>query len=159
MVAATGSPKPLQLRSLVRLLLDSAREQDEATRAGEEESNAALPVGTRVLLAEDSPVNQQVASGMLVAFGCQVRVVENGQLALEVLEEEPYDLVLMDCMMPVLDGFEATAEWRRRSTPGAGRSRPAAGLHRGSDRQRDDRRPRALPESRHGRLRRQAIQW
>ncbi len=115
--------KPLQLRSLVRLLLDVDREPGEAATAGREESSAPLPIGTRVLLAEDSPVNQQVAYGLLVALGCQARVVENGQQALQAMAEEPFDLVLMDCMMPVLDGFEATAEVRRRERADPGRPR------------------------------------
>jgi signal transduction histidine kinase/DNA-binding response OmpR family regulator len=64
--------------------------------------------GTRVLLAEDSSVNQEVAREMLQFFGCDVAVASNGQEALEALSTAPYDLVLMDCQMPVLDGYAAT---------------------------------------------------
>ncbi|MCC6651408.1 MAG: response regulator, partial [Candidatus Eisenbacteria bacterium] len=64
--------------------------------------------GTRILLAEDIPTNQKVAMRMLEKLGCSVTVAENGRLALERFREEPFDLVLMDCQMPEMDGFEAT---------------------------------------------------
>jgi two-component system, sensor histidine kinase and response regulator len=62
----------------------------------------------RVLVAEDNPVNQKVARLMLERCGCVVDVVENGALAVAAVQAGGYDLVLMDCQMPVLDGFEAT---------------------------------------------------
>ncbi|MDH3377148.1 MAG: response regulator [Gammaproteobacteria bacterium] len=68
----------------------------------------------RVLVVEDSLVNQQVALGLLNVFGCEAVAVESGAKALVALAESHYDLVLMDCQMPEMDGFEATAEIRRR---------------------------------------------
>ncbi len=67
-----------------------------------------------VLLAEDSPVNQLVAQRLIEQSGCTVDVVPHGRAALDALAQRGYDLVLMDCMMPELDGFDATAELRRR---------------------------------------------
>jgi signal transduction histidine kinase/CheY-like chemotaxis protein len=67
----------------------------------------------RVLLAEDNRVNQQVASKMLEKLSCHVDVAANGQEALDMLEMSPYDVVFMDCQMPVMDGFEATGTIRR----------------------------------------------
>jgi two-component system sensor histidine kinase/response regulator len=68
----------------------------------------------RVLLAEDHVVNRMVGRGMLEAFGCKVMVVENGLQAVAALQNGPFDLVLMDCYMPELDGFDAAREIRRR---------------------------------------------
>ena len=66
--------------------------------------------GTQVLLAEDNPVNQEVARCMVESFGCRVDVTSNGQEALDALSKTPYDLVFMDCQMPELDGYAATRE-------------------------------------------------
>ena len=67
-----------------------------------------------VLLVEDNPINQQVASGMLGKLGCHVEVAGSGVEALERLQRHSYDVVFMDCEMAEMDGFEATAEIRRR---------------------------------------------
>ncbi|KRV75773.1 hybrid sensor histidine kinase/response regulator [Pseudomonas citronellolis] len=67
----------------------------------------------RVLLVEDNPVNQLVARGLLQKLGCRVRVAADGQEALDALAEEDFELVLMDCNMPVMDGYEATRRIRQ----------------------------------------------
>ena len=68
----------------------------------------------RILLAEDGLVNQQVARELLQSRGHQVVVVNNGREAVEMLERESFDLVLMDVQMPEMDGFEATAAIRQK---------------------------------------------
>ncbi|KVC59056.1 hybrid sensor histidine kinase/response regulator [Burkholderia stagnalis] len=70
----------------------------------------AMPA--RVLLVEDNPVNQQIALAMLEDTGYAVEVAENGREALDRLLEDRFDVVLMDCQMPLMDGFEAT-QWLR----------------------------------------------
>jgi CheY-like chemotaxis protein len=67
----------------------------------------------RVLVAEDNQVNQKVAQRILESFGCSVKVVANGLLAVEQIDIEHFDLVLMDLQMPVLDGYEAAIAIRR----------------------------------------------
>jgi len=70
----------------------------------------------RVLLVEDNLINQEVAARMLRALGHQVEVVTTGQHAVARLEQEDYDLVLMDCQMPEMDGYQATRLIRQRET-------------------------------------------
>jgi signal transduction histidine kinase/CheY-like chemotaxis protein len=72
--------------------------------------------GARVLLAEDNRINQQIARAMLEGAGCAVTIASNGKVAVEQWLAHPYDLVLMDCQMPELDGFEATRQIRARET-------------------------------------------
>ncbi|MEG2390365.1 MAG: response regulator, partial [Pseudomonas sp.] len=67
----------------------------------------------KVLLVEDNPVNQLVAKGMLGKLGCDVIVAAHGAEALDQLEYHEFDLVLMDCNMPVMDGYEASRQIRQ----------------------------------------------
>ena len=66
-----------------------------------------------ILLAEDNLVNQQLATYMLTGMGCRVTRVVNGYEALHAIRHAPYDLVLMDCQMPEMDGFSATQAIRQ----------------------------------------------
>ena len=68
----------------------------------------------RVLVVEDNPVNQVVARKLVEKLGCEVTLASNGQEGLDAAQESAFDLVLMDCRMPVLDGYEATRRLRCR---------------------------------------------
>jgi CheY-like chemotaxis protein/HPt (histidine-containing phosphotransfer) domain-containing protein len=68
----------------------------------------ASRAGRRLLVVEDNPVNQEVALGILGTFGYRADVAADGRIALQALAEKDYDLVLMDCQLPDVDGYEAT---------------------------------------------------
>ena len=69
-----------------------------------------------VLLAEDNPVNQEIAVGLLESLECAVTVVENGKDAVDAATENAFDLILMDCQMPIMDGLDAAHAIRNAAT-------------------------------------------
>lgn len=72
-----------------------------------------IPDGLKILVVEDNKVNQTVAKAILRKMGCKVTIANNGQEALDKLEDSiDYDIIFMDCMMPVMDGYEATRNIR-----------------------------------------------
>ncbi len=77
-----------------------------------EPSTGGAPLNLSVMLVEDNAVNQAVAMGMLDQMSCRVTLANNGQEAVELFKSQKFDLVLMDCQMPVMDGFTATGEIR-----------------------------------------------
>jgi two-component system, sensor histidine kinase and response regulator len=77
-----------------------------------EAPNKRYDFSSRILLVEDNATNQLVAAEILKTMGCEVDIAENGCEAVDAVKEKEYDLILMDCQMPVMDGFEATTEIR-----------------------------------------------
>lgn len=75
-------------------------------------ASAAVP---RILMAEDNAINQRVGKLILQRAGFAIDVVQDGREALQAHKEKPYDLILMDCHMPVMDGFEACRQIRLSS--------------------------------------------
>jgi CheY-like chemotaxis protein len=77
----------------------------------------SIAVECRVLVADDSVINQRAAVRMLQSLGHRADVSANGREVLEMLLLLPYDLVLMDCQMPIMSGQDAAAEIRKRESP------------------------------------------
>jgi len=76
------------------------------------------PTPLRILIAEDNPINQKVARGLLTRLGHAAEVVDTGRKLLRAVELAPYDIIFMDCQLPEMDGLQATRELRRRETGG-----------------------------------------
>lgn len=76
------------------------------------DAKQSAPEGFQVLIAEDDRTSSQILSSLMSKLGLEPDIVVNGALALQAMQEKSYDLVLMDCEMPVLDGYEATAQFR-----------------------------------------------
>jgi signal transduction histidine kinase/DNA-binding response OmpR family regulator len=131
-----GGGLALLAPSAARDVLDGARDEraapaPRAPSAAERPDPAPqrdAPLRGHVLVAEDNPLNQQLAQAVLQMLGCSVAIAANGQAALEELERTRFDLVLMDCRMPVMDGYQASREIRRREAARGGARLPIVAL-------------------------------
>jgi CheY-like chemotaxis protein len=108
--------KPARTDTLLRVLAELTRGAAASLPPAARNSPQPIFAGLRILIAEDNPVNQKLATRLLQQRGAEVRVAATGVQALQALSEEDFDLVLMDCQMPEMDGYEATQ--RLRQTPG-----------------------------------------
>ncbi|MBI3684416.1 MAG: response regulator [Acidobacteria bacterium] len=117
--------KPVRASQLYQTLVEALKNKEKEITAKDtavmvtrhtlaEKEKRAKRGAPSVLLAEDNLINQRIALRLLQKCGLEADVVNNGREALEALDRTSYDLILMDCQMPEMDGFEATAEIRRR---------------------------------------------
>jgi signal transduction histidine kinase/DNA-binding response OmpR family regulator len=97
-------------------MLEHTSESVDGTPGVEDETVAADVM--KVLLVEDTFINQKVTTMMLQKMGIEVTLAENGQIGVDLCREQTFNLILMDCQMPVLDGFEATRIIRENETAG-----------------------------------------
>ena len=115
-----------QLRNLLRTVRAARDGTDEAADLSEASTTPAgqpmAGLGLNVLVADDNAINRGVASAMLEQLACNVVIAEDGRAAVEHARTGHIDVILMDCQMPVMDGYAATTEIRREESA---RGRPA----------------------------------
>ncbi len=127
-------PKPIRRSQLYDCLVLAMRQQDSPaliTQHSLKDSKLGLAPATphrrgTILIAEDNEVNQKVLKRQMEELGYYAEIVSNGWQAVEALTQRAFDLVLMDCQMPEMDGYAATAEIRRRE--GSQRHTPVIAL-------------------------------
>jgi CheY-like chemotaxis protein len=108
--------KPVKMSSLVEAMQTAALPA-VVDAAPEDAVAQPAPVGARVLVAEDNPVNQLLMRKVLQRMGHTPEIVPDGRQAVEAAMREEYSVILMDCQMPEMDGFEATVQIRQREDP------------------------------------------
>jgi len=124
--------KPVRQTMLYECLVNvmAGRPQEAVAAPVESAPVSKVRTGIRgnILVVEDNLINQQVALGILQIQGYSVAVANNGREALDAYAKGAFDLILMDCHMPEMDGFEATMEIRRREQASSGRRVPIVAL-------------------------------
>jgi PAS domain S-box-containing protein len=110
--------KPARRSQLYNCLLSLTGMNPLSRDMGFSKSNGEIKLSGHLLLAEDNPINQEVSRGMIQKLGCSLEIVENGKEALQALYKKRYDLVLMDCQMPEMDGYATTKIIREKEKRG-----------------------------------------
>ncbi|WP_340122326.1 response regulator [Methylobacter svalbardensis] len=122
--------KPVRQSQLFDAVIDALQLPGQKTAPAAKVTEVLLNYrGKRILVVEDNKVNQKVILSQLAKFQLKPDLADNGQAALELLGRQTYDLVLMDCQMPIMDGYEATRTLREREiTVGGNSPTPIAAL-------------------------------
>ena len=115
--------------SIRQMLLPVLAQEEGSQEHGRGQSAEPVPPGeeesfqdVRVLLVEDNPVNQELCMSILSNLGCDAMLAGNGQEALEILKSKKFDIILMDCQMPIMDGYETARKFRLVEGHGPGRT-------------------------------------
>ncbi len=107
--------KPLQISSLLSAMQEAVEEKLTYQKAVKTEKNKIFFKEAKILLVEDNEMNQELTVSLLNSVGLATMVAANGQIALDLLKKNAFDLVLMDIQMPVMNGLDATKAIRSRS--------------------------------------------
>ncbi len=113
--------------ALAKWLPESLIQRPEPAAVALESKDPEFP-GVRILLVEDNRINREFALEIFNGMACEVQIAENGQVAVDKCQREPFDIVFMDCQMPVMDGYEATAAIRQLMADGTVPHRPIVAL-------------------------------
>ena len=114
-IAHDSAEAPLHERLESLIALDTVAEEtdpDGLRQATYEESSDDDAMSAKILLVEDNPINLHVAQKLLDIIGLEFDVANNGKIGIDKMASGEFDAVLMDCMMPVMDGYTATRRWR-----------------------------------------------
>ncbi len=103
--------RPVRIQRLLRAVYHGI-DASWSSHVSSVEEIEQIGAGCRVLIVEDEPVNQAVAKAMLELIGCECELSVDGEAAVKAYQESEFDLIMMDCQMPVMDGFEATRQIR-----------------------------------------------
>lgn len=104
--------KPIHREEIRKILVRKVEKEVKSKKQVESKPAVEESVKCRILVAEDNFVNQQLMEALLLDFGFDYKIVENGREAVEAVEKEEFGLILMDCQMPEMDGFDATLKIR-----------------------------------------------
>lgn len=127
--------KPITLNSLKSILEKIADSHQSITKGNEFTTDIAQKLKRNILVAEDVETNQKIVLEMLQLLGHNVDIASNGSLAVEKFNLNPYDLIFMDCQMPVMDGYEATLKIRETEKTNALEPIPIVALTAGFNKQ------------------------
>jgi PAS domain S-box-containing protein len=110
----TKPARPNDLFEVLNAIAQGKGSDERARRIAKRNAQSRRPqFEAQILVAEDNPVNQDVAVGLLQSLGCRVVTAPNGRSAVQSFAQEKFDLILMDCEMPIVDGLEATKRIRK----------------------------------------------
>jgi CheY-like chemotaxis protein len=123
--------KPVRKMQLLQVIAGVMDRKPRVQPVVTKERSPSRYTRSRVLLVEDNPVNQLVASRLLKTLGIDAQIADNGERAVQMIQRQAFDLVLMDCQMPEMDGYEATQAvrvWEQRSAAATKRRLPVVAL-------------------------------